>query len=76
MPNHFIRSTCPQVAKAKAAVQLVNEKLDSLITIFRQQLQIFDLEFISVSGITHLIEVFQLKLLPGDSSLSNSSFEN
>lgn len=76
MPNLFIWSTCPQVAKAKASVQLVDEKLDSLITIFRQQLQIFDLEFISVSGITHLIEVFQLKLLPGDSSLSNSSFEN
>lgn len=60
MPNLFIQSTCPQVANAKAAVQLVNEKLDSLITIFRQQLQICDLEFISVSGITHLIEVFQL----------------
>lgn len=59
LQNLFIISDgrFPEVAKAKSAVQLVNEKLDSLITIFRQQLQICDLEFISVSGITHLIEV-------------------
>lgn len=38
-------------------VQLAKEKLDSLISLYRKQLGMRKLEFIIVSGTTHLIEV-------------------
>ncbi|CAN1264858.1 DNA mismatch repair protein MSH3 [Linum perenne] len=46
-----------EVAKARKAVQLAEEKLDSLLPLYRKQLCARKLEFISVSGITHLIEL-------------------
>ncbi|KAM1783770.1 hypothetical protein FF1_041896 [Malus domestica] len=47
----------PEVAKARKEVQLANEKLDSLISLYRKQLGMRKLEFLSVSGTTHLIEL-------------------
>lgn len=49
-----------QVARARKAVQSAKEELDSLINMCRKQLGMRNLEFMSVSGITHLIEVGQL----------------
>ncbi|CAN1264854.1 DNA mismatch repair protein MSH3 [Linum perenne] len=54
----FHRTATPkEVAKARKAVQLAEEKLDSLLPLYRKQLCARKLEFISVSGITHLIEL-------------------
>nr|GMC98505.1 DNA mismatch repair protein MSH3 isoform X1 [Ipomoea batatas] len=47
----------PEVAEAQRSVQLANEELDSLIGVFRKQLQIRNLEYLTVSGVTHLIEL-------------------
>ncbi|XP_015878076.3 DNA mismatch repair protein MSH3 [Ziziphus jujuba] len=47
----------PEVARARKEVQLAKEKLDSLISLYRKQLRMSKLEFMSVSGTTHLIEV-------------------
>lgn len=49
-----------QVARARKAVQSAKEELDSLINMCRKRLGMRNLEFMSVSGITHLIEVGQL----------------
>lgn len=40
---------------------MAKEKLDSLIDLYRKRLGMRKLEFMSVSGITHLIEVVELK---------------
>ncbi|KAG8638414.1 hypothetical protein MANES_14G026600v8 [Manihot esculenta] len=45
------------VASSRKAVQLAKEKLDSLICLYRKQLKMHNLEFMSVSGNTHLIEL-------------------
>ncbi|OMO95958.1 DNA mismatch repair protein MutS, core [Corchorus capsularis] len=47
----------PELAKARKAVQLARQKLDNLIGLYRKQLGKCNLEFISVSGTTHLIEL-------------------
>ncbi|XP_075647562.1 DNA mismatch repair protein MSH3 [Castanea sativa] len=47
----------PEVARARKEVQLANEKLDSLIDLYRKRLGMRKLEFVSVSGTTHLIEL-------------------
>ncbi|KAM7273537.1 hypothetical protein ACFE04_028201 [Oxalis oulophora] len=47
----------PEVAEARKTVQLQKEKLDSLIALFRKQLRNHCLEFFTVSGTTHLIEL-------------------
>ncbi|KAF3433002.1 hypothetical protein FNV43_RR24104 [Rhamnella rubrinervis] len=47
----------PEVARARKEVQLAKEKLDSLISLYRKQLRLSKLEFMSVSGMTHLIEL-------------------
>ncbi|XP_022736083.1 DNA mismatch repair protein MSH3 isoform X3 [Durio zibethinus] len=47
----------PEVARARKAVQLAKEKLDNLIALYRRQLGKHNLEFICVSGTTHLIEL-------------------
>lgn len=49
--------TYGQVARARTAVKLAKEKLDSLIDLFRKKLGVRNLEFMNVSGITNLIEV-------------------
>ncbi|KAI4351764.1 hypothetical protein L6164_006086 [Bauhinia variegata] len=47
----------PEVVRARKAFQLAVEELDSLIGLYRKQLRMHSLEFMSVSGITHLIEL-------------------
>nr|XP_010934727.2 LOW QUALITY PROTEIN: DNA mismatch repair protein MSH3 [Elaeis guineensis] len=47
----------PEVARGRLAVQMEEEKLDSLIYQYRKQLGMRNLEFMSVSGTTHLIEL-------------------
>ncbi|KDP22293.1 hypothetical protein JCGZ_26124 [Jatropha curcas] len=47
----------PEVASSRKAVQSAKEKLDSLISLYRMQLKKHNLEFMSVSGTTHLIEL-------------------
>ncbi|OMO97864.1 hypothetical protein COLO4_14300 [Corchorus olitorius] len=47
----------PELAKARKAVQLARQKLDNLIGLYRKQLGKCNLEFTSVSGTTHLIEL-------------------
>ncbi|XP_002510803.2 DNA mismatch repair protein MSH3 isoform X1 [Ricinus communis] len=47
----------PEVASSNKAVHLAKEKLDSLINLYRKQLKMRSLEFMSVSGTTHLIEL-------------------
>lgn len=47
----------PELAEARQAVLAVREKLDSLIVSYRKKLANRNLEFLEVSGITHLIEV-------------------
>ncbi|KAK9291688.1 hypothetical protein L1049_019637 [Liquidambar formosana] len=57
--NLFIISNgqFPEVARARTAVQFAKEKLDLLIGLYRKQLRMHNLEFMSVSGTTHLIEL-------------------
>ncbi|XP_059629291.1 DNA mismatch repair protein MSH3 isoform X2 [Cornus florida] len=59
LQNLFIISSgqFPEVARVRTAVQLAKENLDSLIGLYRKQLKMHKLEFISVSGTTHLIEL-------------------
>ncbi|CAL9226817.1 unnamed protein product [Arabidopsis halleri] len=47
----------PELAEARQAVLVIKEKLDSSISSFRKKLAIRNLEFLQVSGITHLIEL-------------------
>ncbi|XVF09858.1 hypothetical protein REPUB_Repub07fG0133200 [Reevesia pubescens] len=47
----------PEVARARKALQLAKEKLDNLIGLYRKQLGNRNLEFICVSGTTHLVEL-------------------
>ncbi|KAK6250568.1 DNA mismatch repair protein MutS [Theobroma cacao] len=47
----------PEVARARKAVQLAKEKLDNLIFLYRKRLGKGNLEFMCVSGTTHLIEL-------------------
>ncbi|KAF8008565.1 hypothetical protein BT93_K2284 [Corymbia citriodora subsp. variegata] len=47
----------PEVAAARKAVQVAKERLESLIVMYQKQLRMRNLEFMSVSGSTHLIEL-------------------
>ena len=58
-----------KVATARKEVQLAKEKLDSLISLYRKQLRMSKLEFISVSGTTHLIEVVILDDIPRNQNI-------
>ncbi|XP_034711126.1 DNA mismatch repair protein MSH3 isoform X3 [Vitis riparia] len=75
LPNLFIISSgqFPEVAKARSLVQSAKEKLDLLIGLYRKQLRMNNLEFMSVSGTTHLIEVLETVLqdnfVPNDTNL-------
>ncbi|KAL0304249.1 UNVERIFIED_CONTAM: DNA mismatch repair protein MSH3 [Sesamum radiatum] len=57
--NLFIISdgNFPEVASARTKVHLANERLYQLLPLYRKQLRISNLEFMSVSGVTHLIEL-------------------
>ncbi|XP_051142535.1 DNA mismatch repair protein MSH3 isoform X2 [Andrographis paniculata] len=59
LPNLFILSdgNFLEVASAKSKVQLANDKLIELLSLYRKQLRKSSLEYISVSGVTHLIEL-------------------
>ncbi|GFY84229.1 homolog of DNA mismatch repair protein MSH3 [Actinidia rufa] len=63
----------PEVSKAKTAVQWANEKLDSLIGFYRKQLGMRKLDFMSVSGITHLIEMPSDMRVPSNWQKVNST---
>ncbi|GAB2227698.1 hypothetical protein Droror1_Dr00009525 [Drosera rotundifolia] len=47
----------PDVAESQMKVQSANEKLESLIGLYRKQLGIRSLEYVTVSGTSHLIEL-------------------
>ncbi|KAF5480390.1 hypothetical protein F2P56_001145 [Juglans regia] len=47
----------PEVSRAQKEVHMAQEKLDSLIDLYRKQLGMRKLEFMNVSGTTHLIEL-------------------
>ncbi|OVA14090.1 DNA mismatch repair protein MutS [Macleaya cordata] len=47
----------PEVSGARTKVQMEKDKLDLLISQYRKQLRMHNLEFLSVSGATHLIEL-------------------
>ncbi|CAH9059472.1 unnamed protein product [Cuscuta epithymum] len=57
--NLFIISNgkFPEVAEAQKSVELANEKLGSLIAVYRKQLKMRNLEYMTISGTTHLIEL-------------------
>ncbi|KAL2518283.1 DNA mismatch repair protein MSH3 [Abeliophyllum distichum] len=60
LENVFIISDgkFPEVQmKTRTKFQLANEKLDQLIGLYRKQLRMHNLEFLNVSGVTHLIEL-------------------
>eukprot|EP00268_Persea_americana_P050080 TRINITY_DN5420_c0_g1_i5.p1 TRINITY_DN5420_c0_g1~~TRINITY_DN5420_c0_g1_i5.p1 ORF type:complete len:629 (+),score=145.72 TRINITY_DN5420_c0_g1_i5:657-2543(+) len=59
LQNLFVVSNgqFPEVARGHTAVQIAKEKLDLLIGQYRKQLGMRNLEFMSVSGSTHLIEL-------------------
>ncbi|KAL2459897.1 DNA mismatch repair protein MSH3 [Abeliophyllum distichum] len=60
LENLFIISDgkFPEVqTKTRTKFQLANEKLDQLIGLYRKQLRMHNLEFLNVSGVTHLIEL-------------------
>ena len=46
-----------QVDEARKKVEAVREELESLISLYRKQLKMHSLNFMNVSGTTHLIEV-------------------
>ncbi|XP_043716074.1 DNA mismatch repair protein MSH3 isoform X1 [Telopea speciosissima] len=47
----------PEVTRAQTSFQIAKEKLDLLIGLYRKQLGMHNLEFMSVSGSTHLVEL-------------------
>ncbi|XP_057427626.1 DNA mismatch repair protein MSH3 isoform X2 [Lotus japonicus] len=59
IPNLIIASEgrFPEVIRARKDFQMAVEQLDSLISLYRKRLGIRNLEFLSVSGATHLIEL-------------------
>ncbi|KMS99092.1 hypothetical protein BVRB_3g066900 [Beta vulgaris subsp. vulgaris] len=46
-----------EVAEARKKAEGANEKLESLISLYRKQLRMHTLKFVSVAGTTHLIEL-------------------
>ncbi|CAN4085933.1 unnamed protein product [Withania somnifera] len=63
----------PEVAEVTGRVELANEKLESLIVMYRRQLHIHQLEYTSVAGITHLIELSLDTKVPPDWVKVNST---
>ncbi|XP_030536580.1 DNA mismatch repair protein MSH3 [Rhodamnia argentea] len=47
----------PEVTAARKSVRVAKERLESLIVMYQKQLRMRNLEFMSVSGTTHLIEL-------------------
>ncbi|KAL2920635.1 DNA mismatch repair protein MSH3 [Bienertia sinuspersici] len=55
-----------EVAEARSQVEVASEKLESLISLYRKQLRMPRLNFMNVSGTTHLIE------LPSDAKVPSN----
>ncbi|XP_074557453.1 DNA mismatch repair protein MSH3 [Curcuma longa] len=68
MLNLFISCTdqFPEICRGRMAVQMAEKKLDLLIVQYRKQLGMQKLEFMSVSGKTHLIELPEDKKVPSN----------
>ncbi|KAI5056606.1 hypothetical protein GOP47_0028424 [Adiantum capillus-veneris] len=64
--NLFICGTgkFPMVEKCKTAVQVAERHLDSLLPPYRKLLRVHNLQYLSVSGSTHLIEVPAMQKVP------------
>ncbi|XP_058084306.1 DNA mismatch repair protein MSH3 isoform X2 [Magnolia sinica] len=75
LQNLFIASNgqFPEVARGQIAVQIASEKLDLLIGLYRKQLGMHNLEFMSVSGSTHLIELASDVRVPSNWAKVNST---
>ncbi|KAK6155738.1 hypothetical protein DH2020_009986 [Rehmannia glutinosa] len=73
--NLFIISdgSFPEVASAWTKVHSANEMLDQLLSLYRKQLRMRNLEFMSVSGVTHLIELSLDVKVPSDWVKVNST---
>ncbi|KAL9240444.1 hypothetical protein vseg_014663 [Gypsophila vaccaria] len=56
----------PEIGEARMKLEVANEKLESLIGLYRKQLRMHKLDFTSVSGTTHLIE------LPSDTKVPSN----
>ncbi|KAL7146352.1 hypothetical protein ABFS83_06G034900 [Erythranthe nasuta] len=63
----------PEVASARTKVRLANEKLDQLLPLYRKKIRIRNLEYMSVSGVTHLIELSVDTSVPSDWVKVNST---
>ncbi|KAK8951905.1 DNA mismatch repair protein MSH3 [Platanthera zijinensis] len=63
----------PEVASGQIAVQIMKEKLDSLIIQYRKELGMRNLDFTSVSGVTHLIELSADAMVPSNWFKVNST---
>ncbi|KAF9600548.1 hypothetical protein IFM89_010034 [Coptis chinensis] len=75
LQNLFIASDgqFPEVARSQTTVEVANHKLDSLISMYRKQLGVRNLDFIGVSGSTHLIELRSDLRLPSNWVKVNST---
>ncbi|KAL8543942.1 hypothetical protein ACS0TY_004478 [Phlomoides rotata] len=73
--NLFIISdgNFPEVALAKTKVHVACEALDQLLFLYRKQLHMSNLEYASVSGVTHLIELSLDVKVPADWIKVNST---
>ncbi|KAG0460562.1 hypothetical protein HPP92_020859 [Vanilla planifolia] len=63
----------PEVVSGKILVEIEKEKLDSLIGQYRKQLGMFNLNFICVAGVTHLIELSSDARVPSNWVKVNST---
>ncbi|KAK8966146.1 DNA mismatch repair protein MSH3 [Platanthera guangdongensis] len=61
------------VASGQIAVQITKEKLDSLIIQYQKELGMRNLDFTSVSGVTHLIELSADAMVPSNWVKVNST---
>ncbi|KAK3143330.1 hypothetical protein QOZ80_4AG0299040 [Eleusine coracana subsp. coracana] len=75
MLNLFIASVdhFPEVAEGHVAVEMAKQKLDLLIVEYRKQLGMRNLEFKSVAGTTHLIELPVDRRVPSNWMKINST---
>ncbi|KAL6509318.1 hypothetical protein OROGR_022628 [Orobanche gracilis] len=62
-----------EVATARTKVQLASEILDQLLSLYRKQLHLSNLEYLNVSGVTHLIELSLDVKVPSDWVKVNST---
>lgn len=75
MLNLFVASVdqFPEVAKGHVTVEMAKQKLDLLIVEYRKQLGVCNLEFKTVAGTTHLIELPVDRRVPSNWMKVNST---